>query len=73
VSIQIDFICVLLTYISIHRTTTIGASLSAAQSFFELFDRIPTIDNATTKGRELVSEEDSKTCMVLLKYFLDEL
>lgn len=32
-----------------------GASVSAAQSFFDLFDRTPTIDNGSTNGRELVS------------------
>jgi len=31
-----------------------GASVSAARSLFELFDRIPLIDNGSTKGQELV-------------------
>ncbi|CAF3959669.1 unnamed protein product [Rotaria magnacalcarata] len=30
-----------------------GSSLSAAQNFFELFDRIPAIDNSSTEGRKL--------------------
>ncbi|CAF1544603.1 unnamed protein product [Adineta ricciae] len=32
----------------------IGRSLSAAKNFFDLFDRIPTIDNTSTEGQELV-------------------
>ncbi|CAF1106708.1 unnamed protein product [Rotaria sordida] len=36
-------------------TTRINASLSAAQSFFDLFDRTPTIDNTSSKGRKLVN------------------
>jgi len=31
-----------------------GASVSAARSLFELFDRTPLIDNGSTKGQELV-------------------
>ncbi|CAF1603594.1 unnamed protein product, partial [Adineta ricciae] len=33
----------------------IGASITAAEIFFDLFDRIPTIDNASTKGQQLVN------------------
>ncbi|CAF1423154.1 unnamed protein product [Rotaria sordida] len=32
----------------------IAASISAAEAFFDLFDRKPTIDNASTEGQELV-------------------
>jgi hypothetical protein len=32
-----------------------GTLVSGAQSFFDLFDRIPTIDNSSTQGQELVS------------------
>ncbi|CAF1182935.1 unnamed protein product [Adineta steineri] len=31
----------------------IGSSFAAAHAFFDLFDRIPTIDNGSTKGQEL--------------------
>ncbi|CAF4096355.1 unnamed protein product [Adineta steineri] len=31
----------------------IGASFAAAHAFFDLFDRIPTIDNESNKGQEL--------------------
>lgn len=31
-----------------------GSSLSAAQVFFDLFDRTPIIDNGSTDGRKLV-------------------
>ncbi len=31
-------------------------SLSAAQSFFNLFDRVSAIDNSSTTGKELVSD-----------------
>jgi hypothetical protein len=31
-----------------------GRSVSAIQSFFDLFDRTPAIDNISTKGQELV-------------------
>ncbi|CAF1372782.1 unnamed protein product [Adineta steineri] len=31
----------------------IGASFAAAHAFFDLFDRIPTIDNGSNKGQEL--------------------
>ncbi|CAF1325130.1 unnamed protein product [Rotaria magnacalcarata] len=37
-----------------------GSSLTAAQNFFELFDRIPAIDNSSTEGRKLVSKRDGK-------------
>ncbi|CAF4964075.1 unnamed protein product [Rotaria sp. Silwood1] len=33
----------------------IAASVSAAQTFFDLFDRKPAIDNTSTEGRELVN------------------
>ncbi|CAF4096095.1 unnamed protein product, partial [Adineta steineri] len=33
----------------------IGASLAAAHAFFDLFDRIPTIDNGSNKGQELTN------------------
>ncbi|CAF4124135.1 unnamed protein product, partial [Adineta steineri] len=32
-----------------------GASLAAAHAFFDLFDRIPTIDNGSNKGQELTN------------------
>ncbi|CAF1410244.1 unnamed protein product [Adineta steineri] len=32
-----------------------GTSLTAAHAFFDLFDRIPTIDNGLNKGQELVN------------------
>ncbi|CAF1285349.1 unnamed protein product [Adineta steineri] len=32
-----------------------GASLTAAHAFFDLFDRIPTIDNGSNKGQELTN------------------
>ncbi|CAF0968271.1 unnamed protein product [Rotaria sordida] len=35
-------------------STQIGTSLSAAKSFFDLFDRTPAIDNTSTEGQELV-------------------
>ncbi|CAF1130485.1 unnamed protein product [Adineta steineri] len=33
----------------------IGASFAAAHAFFDLFDRIPTIDNESNKGQELTN------------------
>ncbi|CAF0891101.1 unnamed protein product [Adineta steineri] len=33
----------------------IGASFAAAQAFFDLFDRIPTIDNESNKGKEFTN------------------
>ncbi|CAF1243450.1 unnamed protein product [Adineta steineri] len=33
----------------------IGASFAAAHAFFDLFDRIPTIDNGSNKGQELTN------------------
>ncbi|CAF0917995.1 unnamed protein product [Adineta ricciae] len=33
-------------------STRIGASISAAYTFFDLFDRIPNIDNASRQGQE---------------------
>ncbi|CAF4173017.1 unnamed protein product, partial [Adineta steineri] len=33
----------------------IGASLAAAYAFFHLFDRIPTIENGSNKGQELIN------------------
>ena len=38
------------------RIDRISSSLSAAQTFFDLFDRTPTIDNASTEGQKLVSK-----------------
>ncbi|CAF4269466.1 unnamed protein product [Rotaria sp. Silwood2] len=35
-------------------SSSIAASASAADAFFDLFDRIPAIDNTSTEGRELV-------------------
>ncbi|CAF1373441.1 unnamed protein product [Rotaria sordida] len=35
-------------------TKRIAASVSAAQTFFDLFDRKPAIDNTSTEGQELV-------------------
>ncbi|CAF2108011.1 unnamed protein product [Rotaria magnacalcarata] len=43
----------------IHRCCVIrdmGASLSAAQNFFNLFDRVPSIDNSSTEGKTLVND-----------------
>ncbi|CAF1044852.1 unnamed protein product [Adineta steineri] len=40
--------------VSHHSAKRMGQSLSAAKIFFDLFDRIPTIDNASTSGQELV-------------------
>ncbi|CAF1157946.1 unnamed protein product [Rotaria sordida] len=39
---------------SSHILVHIAASISAAEAFFDLFDRKPTIDNASTEGQELV-------------------
>ncbi len=47
----------LLFAIAPYRSRQIGASLSAAQSFFDLFDRTPAIDNTSTDGQELVREQ----------------
>ncbi|CAF4411725.1 unnamed protein product, partial [Adineta steineri] len=33
----------------------IGASFSAANAIFDLFDRIPTINNGSNKGQELTN------------------
>ncbi|CAF1001018.1 unnamed protein product [Rotaria sordida] len=38
----------------ISMSAQIGTSLSAAKSFFDLFDRTPAIDNTSTEGQELV-------------------
>ncbi|CAF0927629.1 unnamed protein product [Rotaria sordida] len=35
-------------------SSSIAASLSAADTFFDLFDRKPIVDNASTEGQELV-------------------
>ncbi|CAF3489535.1 unnamed protein product [Rotaria sp. Silwood1] len=35
-------------------SSSIAASISAADTFFDLFDRIPAIDNTSTAGQELV-------------------
>ncbi|CAF3748963.1 unnamed protein product [Rotaria sordida] len=43
-----------LTIIIFVPSTQIGTSLSAAKSFFDLFDRTPAIDNTSTEGQELV-------------------
>jgi hypothetical protein len=37
-----------------------GASLSAAQSFIDLFDRQPKIDNGSAQGQELVSHNEAQ-------------
>ena len=37
----------------------LGASLSAAQAFFDLFDRTPAIDNCSLAGHEIVSTTDT--------------
>ncbi|CAF4877375.1 unnamed protein product [Rotaria sp. Silwood1] len=36
------------------RSTRIASSVSAAKTFFDLFDRNPTVDNTSTEGQELV-------------------
>ncbi|CAF4420485.1 unnamed protein product, partial [Rotaria sp. Silwood2] len=36
------------------RSNRIASSLSAAKMFFDLFERIPTIDNSSTEGQELI-------------------
>jgi hypothetical protein len=46
----------LYSVVYIFRSQHMGSSLSAAQSFFNLFDRTPTIDNSSTEGQELVRE-----------------
>ncbi|CAF3793301.1 unnamed protein product [Rotaria sordida] len=39
----------------IHPTSSrIASSISSAEAFFDLFDRIPSIDNTSTEGQELV-------------------
>ncbi|CAF3686235.1 unnamed protein product [Rotaria sordida] len=43
-----------LTIIIFVPSAQIGTSLSAAKSFFDLFDRTPAIDNTSTEGQELV-------------------
>jgi hypothetical protein len=48
-------ICSLL-YCIYCRPNRIGSSLSGAQNFFDLFDRTPSIDNASTDGEKLVSK-----------------
>ncbi|CAF0847127.1 unnamed protein product [Adineta steineri] len=40
--------------VSHHSAKRIGSALSAVKIFFDLFDRIPTIDNSSTSGQELV-------------------
>ncbi|CAF2816275.1 unnamed protein product [Rotaria sp. Silwood2] len=35
------------------KSSRIASSISGIETFFDLFDRIPTIDNASTEGREL--------------------
>lgn len=42
-------------HFSFRRSKRVGQSISAAQKFFDLFDRTPAIDNSSTQGRELVS------------------
>jgi hypothetical protein len=48
----------LVTFLTIfpYRSKQIGTSISAAQSFFDLFDRTPAMDNTSTKGQQLVRE-----------------
>lgn len=46
----------------LRRMDDTGASLKAAQNFFDLFDRIPTIDNGLDEGQELVSLFLYDTC-----------
>ncbi|CAF1343363.1 unnamed protein product [Rotaria sordida] len=36
------------------KSSRIATSISAAEAFFDLFDRKPTIDNTSTEGRELI-------------------
>ncbi|CAF1578372.1 unnamed protein product [Rotaria sordida] len=36
------------------KSSRIATSISAAEAFFDLFDRKPTIDNTSTEGRELL-------------------
>ncbi|CAF1218437.1 unnamed protein product [Rotaria sp. Silwood1] len=36
------------------RSSRIASTILGAEAFFDLFDRIPTIDNASTEGQELV-------------------
>ena len=47
----------LYSIVFILRSKRIAASLSAAHTFFTLFDRIPTIDSSSTEGQELVREQ----------------
>lgn len=58
----------LLTFIVLYRSRQIGTSISAAQSFFQLFDRTPTIDNTSTKGRELVRDHLKNNHFLLVIY-----
>lgn len=41
--------------VPLFREDDLGASISAAQVFFDLFDRTPKIDNGSTEGQHLVS------------------
>ena len=50
------FICYVLFTHYCCRSRRIGSSLSASQVFFDLFDRIPTIDNTSNRGKILVRE-----------------
>ena len=43
----------------------IGDSLSAARTFFELFDRTSTIDNGSTKGEELVKQPLQQSVLLI--------
>jgi hypothetical protein len=36
------------------RSERLGLSISAAEKYFNLFDRVPTIDSGSTEGQELV-------------------
>lgn len=45
-----------------------GASLSAAQTFFDLFDRVPTIDNGSTEGLVLVRKLEVKYVLFVMHF-----
>jgi len=52
--VNIKLNCSIYLFICVNRSKEMGASVSAARSLFELFDRTPLIDNGSTKGQELV-------------------
>lgn len=51
------------------RTREIGTSLSAAASFFDLFDRSPTVDNDSREGQVLVRIVCMRKDPIFVLYF----